>query len=718
MRPTAIFPRRLGPFQSVRLCQLHSRRLPLARYQCFSVPALPLRRLHRPRSWGIPTTGTVLLGALGPAAFVQLSEGGDDDHGRTAEERMLQASMDEVKHRVPDGVHGSSRVGKVVMLLLDTYVIEPVCTGLRLIHLVVIFVPVIFAVPLIWCGARRKDGSNERSGTLLWYSFLVNAMERAGPAFIKLGQWAASRSDIFPTELCSAMSSLHSNAPPHSLHATKRTLVQAFNGRPFEEIFDEFDEVPLGVGAIAQCYRAKLKPGLAVPSVEADLEERPWKLRHNIRKNVDMLVKSTPHSVPSSYVAIKVLHPRVERTVRRDLRIMKIFAVMLNAIPTMEWLSLPDEVDQFGEMMRLQLDLRIEAANLSVFRKNFKKRSTASFPAPHTEYTTRHVLIEEFAAGIPLNAFLEDGGGVFQHEIADEGLDAFLHMLLIDNFVHADLHPGNIMVRFYKPKQLDYLSRLSPWLAPKVEDGTDVTEEVLSRLRPHRHNPQEWIAQLSQFDKEGYRPQLIFIDTGLVTQLNQINRRNFLDLFKAVAEFDGYKAGHLMVERCRQPDAVIDEEIFALKMQHLVLGVKSRTFALGNIKVGDVLSEVLSMIRTHHVRLEGDFVNVVISILLLEGIGRSLDPGIDLFKRFALFFSFPFDISLRFGKEIAQTKISQYSALPILRQLGAQSGAEVLKTGDISLLKVWVALETRVFLQASVEDVERCVKYDQLSPNV
>jgi aarF domain-containing kinase len=92
----------------------------------------------------------------------------------------------------------------------------------------------------------------------------------------------------------------------------------------------------------------------------------------------------------------------------------------------MEWLSLPDEVDQFGEMMRLQLDLRIEAANLSVFRKNFKRRSTASFPAPHTEYTTRHVLIEEFAAGIPLGAFLEDGGGVFQQEIADEGLDAFL----------------------------------------------------------------------------------------------------------------------------------------------------------------------------------------------------------------------------------------------------------------------------------------------------
>lgn len=193
------------------------------------------------------------------------------------------------------------------------------------------------------------------------------------------------------------------------------------------------------------------------------------------------------------------------------------------------------------------------------------------------------------------------------------------------------------MVRFYKPRrvnvkgQLSFLSRKKETETPQQSD--DVTEEVLAQLRPFRHKPREWVQQLQKIDEEGYRPQLIFIDTGLVTELNHVNRRNFLDLFKAVAEFDGYKAGHLMVERCRQPDAVIDKEIFALKMQHLVLSVKSRTFALGNIKIGDILTQVLDMVRSHHVRLEGDFVNVVISILLLEGIGRSLDPNLDLFKR-------------------------------------------------------------------------------------
>lgn len=511
--------------------------------------------------------------------------------------------------------------------------------------------------------------------------------------------------------MCEIMSQLHSHAPAHSIQATKRIISRAFDNRPFELIFEEFDEEPLGVGAIAQVYKAKLKPDLAVPG---DPELLDGSKRYDFRKNVETLIKRTPQRVPSSYVAIKVLHPGIERLVRRDLRIMSFFASVLNAIPTIEWLSLPDEVSQFASMMRLQLDLRIEATNLLLFRRHFASRSTASFPYPYTAFTTRHVLVEEFAQGIPLADFMEYGGGVFQADLANEGLDAFLRMLLIDNFVHADLHPGNIMVRFYQSSK-PHLPFSNPPDSLPVRQP-DATETVLARLRPFMQQKDKtgWVSELAAIDAEGYRPQLIFIDTGLVTELNATNRRNFLDLFKAVAEFDGYRAGHLMCERCRQPDAVRDEEVFALKMQHLVLGVKSRTLALGNMKIGDILSEVLSMVRLHHVRMEGDFVNVVISILLLEGIGRQLNPDIDLLS----------------------------SALPILRQLGAQSGTGMIRQGDFSMLKVWAGLEARKFLQASVdevsalfsapwlggeragrrgadaEQVERCVKSDLLSPNV
>ena len=124
-------------------------------------------------------------------------------------------------------------------------------------------------------------------------------------------------------------------------------------------------------------------------------------------------------------------------------------------------------------------------------------------------------------------------------------------------------------------------------------------------------------------------------------------------------------------------------------MQHLVLRVKSQAFALCNFKIADILHQVLVMVRHHHVRLEGDFVNVVISMLLLEGVGRQLDPEMDLFK----------------------------IALPILRQLSVQSGTKIMSP-DTSMLKLWFALEARQFLNASIDEIENMVRYDLLTPNI
>lgn len=666
---------------------------PLLQSQRHSIPLIRrvASRLHHARQVSWRSSGTTAssgrrillqastgIAALSAGAFIEISQTDNNGTEQTGEHRMLEVSREEMRKGIGDDERGILRAAHKIAIFLDLYIWEPICTGFRFLQLAVIFVPVIVTVPVIWAGRRHPERDNERSGTLWWYGFLVKAMELAGPAFIKLGQWAASRTDIFPNEMCETMSKLHSNAPAHSMHATRKTVQAAFGGRKFDDIFDEFDEKPLGVGAIAQVYKAKLKPELAMSKGLNGPDDDYGGISENVRRNVETVFKSSPKRIPSSYVAVKVLHPKVERIVRRDLKIMHFFASILNAIPTIEWLSLPDEVAQFGEMMKLQLDLRIEAANLETFRRNFKDRATASFPYPYTDFTTRNVLIEEFAQGIPLADFMENGGGIFQHDIADEGLDAFLRMLLLDNFVHADLHPGNIMVRFYQAAQPELRLRKKPDRNAHDQEA-DVTEKVLERLRPFRHrkNKVAWEAELAKIDAEGYRPQLIFIDTGLVTELNATNRANFLDLFRAVAEFDGYKAGHLMCERCRQPEAVLEKEVFALKMQHLVLSVKSRTLALGNVKIGDILQQVLSMVRNHHVRLEGDFVNVVISILLLEGIGRSLNPDVDLLS----------------------------SSLPILRQLGTQTGATMAKSGDFSMILVWVGLEARKFLQASIEDV-------------
>lgn len=126
------------------------------------------------------------VAALSPAVFVELSEKDNGGTEHTAEGRMLQASRDEIAKKLRDDDHGMSRVRHGIVLYLDVYIWEPLCTGFRFLHLVAIFVPLILSVPALWIGKRDEKRDNERSGTLWWYDFLVKSMERAGPAFIKV----------------------------------------------------------------------------------------------------------------------------------------------------------------------------------------------------------------------------------------------------------------------------------------------------------------------------------------------------------------------------------------------------------------------------------------------------------------------------------------------------------------------------------------------------
>lgn len=103
----------------------------------------------------------------------------------TREMEMLETSRDELRRDCEDK-RGAFETAWCWIGSLNECVVEIVGTGFRFLHLVVIFVPVIAAVPIIWFGRSLKDRDNERTGTLLWYRFLVWAMERAGPAFIKV----------------------------------------------------------------------------------------------------------------------------------------------------------------------------------------------------------------------------------------------------------------------------------------------------------------------------------------------------------------------------------------------------------------------------------------------------------------------------------------------------------------------------------------------------
>jgi aarF domain-containing kinase len=425
-----------------------------------------------------------------------------------------------------------------------------------------------------------------------------------------LAQWAASRVDIFPHEMCASLGRLHAHNRPHAFHYTRTLLEHVFGGRPLESIFEWFEETPIGVGAIAQVYRAKFLPGV-LPVMDRDPDTG----------------KLIP---PPEVVAIKVMHPGIAVKIERDLRIMKFFAFLVHCIPTMEWISLPDEVAVFGEMMRSQLDLRCEAYHLDRFQHEFRYRYTVAFPRPVTFIAHKNVLVEEYVYAIPMRKFLAAKGTVYDKMISRIGVDSFLHMLILDNFVHADLHPGNVLVRFARPTIRDVLARM--WSAFTQSPPPPRYPEIsaVDRLNAVESDLDAWKQELEKLYEEGYRPRLVLLDAGLVAELSDKNRQNFIDLFKAVITFDGYQAGKLMVERCRTPELAIDPEIYALKMQKVLKRVRDNTFSLAKISIGEILLEVMGMVRQHHVKLEGDFANVVLSLLIMEGIGRQLDPSLDL----------------------------------------------------------------------------------------
>jgi len=106
---------------------------------------------------------------------------------------MLEASRSEIEPAVDDDERGVPRLAHGIVIFVVEWVWEPLCTGLRFLHLAAIFAPAILAVPAIWIGRRRPDRGNETTGALWWYGVLVRSLEMAGPSFIKVRARQARR---------------------------------------------------------------------------------------------------------------------------------------------------------------------------------------------------------------------------------------------------------------------------------------------------------------------------------------------------------------------------------------------------------------------------------------------------------------------------------------------------------------------------------------------
>lgn len=284
--------------------------------------------------------------------------------------------------------------GQLHISALIFFLLEGLILFLRAIYLAFLFSPSIVMAPL-----ADFFGTEYRKA---WVQTVRVTLEKAGPAFIKWGQWAATRPDLFPIDLCNELAELHTKAPAHSYAYTKRSIEDAF-GRKLSDIFENFEEEPVASGSIAQVHRATLKcqyPGQRVKPI---------------------------------LVAVKVRHPGVGDAIRRDFALINLFASVSQLIPTLKWMRLDESIQQFAVFMMSQVDLAREAANLNRFIYNFRRYKDVSFPKPLYPLVHPAVLVETYEHGENILHYVEnlEGNGHIKTGLAHIGTHALLQMLLV-----------------------------------------------------------------------------------------------------------------------------------------------------------------------------------------------------------------------------------------------------------------------------------------------
>ncbi|XP_014872869.1 uncharacterized aarF domain-containing protein kinase 2 isoform X1 [Poecilia latipinna] len=458
-----------------------------------------------------------------------------------------------------------------------------------------------------------------------WLKALLWVTETSGPTFIKLGQWASTRRDIFSREFCECFSRLHVKVSPHSWAHTKKCLRTAF-GEAWRRVLVFDSKEPVGSGCVAQVYRGWARVDqVEDPSFHSIVEEmeredllEAWEVPGlgGVGAVLQQPGESGNEKERLIPVAIKVVHPGVRRQVEIDLLLMKAGSWLLHCMPGLKWLSLCEVVEEFEKLMTKQIDLRFEARNIERFQENFRDVDNIKFPTPLRPFVTRNILVETFEESEPISNYLSSEiPQEVKQRIARMGVDTLLKMVFVDNFVHGDLHPGNILVQY--PKSL-----------------TGSSDEVGATGDHHRRHGKTTLTDLLDTVVVSVRPdpcplQLVLLDAGIVAQLSDHDLANFKAVFTAVVLRKGDRVAELILHHARANECK-DVVLFKKEMAELVDHAVSNTLSLGTIQVADLLSKVFGLLIKHKVKLESNFASIVFAIMVLEGLGRSLDPNLDI----------------------------------------------------------------------------------------
>lgn len=394
-------------------------------------------------------------------------------------------------------------------------------------------------IPLRYLGreltAEGPPSSEDRERW--WGELIARALESLGATFVKLGQILGSRPDVLPPGILAAMARLQDDVRPLPYETVDRVLRDAWGER--RDTID-VEREPLAAASVAQVHTGTLPSG-----------ER---------------------------LAIKVQRPEARAQIERDLVLMRLGARVLDLVPSLHLLSLPGAIERFGTALHDQLDFRKEAANNRRLAHNFRREKKVRVPDVYADLSSDRVLTMELARGVKatdadaVGRDLDDEARrIARADLAARGGRAILKMVFEDGFVHADLHPGNILL---------------------AEDGT-----------------------------------MTFLDLGMVAEIEPDLMRPWVDTFSALAERNGARAAELFYTYAPFADV---EDYDAYERDVSVYLERLYGAVLSEVEISAVVSGMMNVLRRHRVQVDPVFTVVNVALLVAEGLGKQLDPHVDL----------------------------------------------------------------------------------------
>jgi ubiquinone biosynthesis protein len=365
-------------------------------------------------------------------------------------------------------------------------------------------------------------------------------LEDLGPIFVKFGQILSTRRDILPDDVAEELAKLQDRVPPFP-GSQARAIVEKAYGQSLDKVFEHFDETPLASASIAQVHAARLKDGREV--------------------------------------VVKVVRPEIERTIHRDVELLRTVATLAERY----WSEGPrlrprEVVREYEKTIFDELDLLREAANASQLRRNFQDSPLLYVPEVYWPYTRDNVMVMERISGVPISEIAElKRRDVDMKRLSAMGVEIFFAQVFRDNFFHADMHPGNIFV----------------------------------------------------CDEDPANPQYIAVDFGIVGTLSPSDQRYLAENFLAFFNRDYRRVAELHVESGWVPrETRIDE--FEAAIRTVSEPIFQRP--LKEISFGYFLLRLFQTARRFNMEVQPQLVLLQKTLLNIEGLGRQLDPDLDLWQ--------------------------------------------------------------------------------------